>query len=192
MPGNLAAEKKTDRTDSKLFKHTLKVFRSLLLPPSGEPRCRGSLSTQWRHLSCPGLIWPVLDVSCAPFPRRKGWGVMFNSAHVLVSSTYPWAMHSISRLSIPHFVGSLPLCPVTCYHRNVCHHRRTGQSPSAHTRNRTSFPCSPPRQNGTSVTWIENIGDVFLVAPRWATSCVCCFVFLKRKPHATPYFFHGQ
>ena len=48
-----------------------------VLPLSGQPCCRGSLSTPWRHLSCPGLILACIvrffldqkvGVSCSLLP----------------------------------------------------------------------------------------------------------------------------
>ena len=163
VPRNLGAEKNQQEADSQLFGHTLKVFRSPLLALSGDSCCRASLSTPWWHLSSHGLIWPVLDVSCAPIPLPKGWCVMFTSAHALVSSIYPWP--SSPSIDSEEHTRLGPLCDVLspCY--RVCHHRRTGQSPSAHKCNRTSFVFWPPLQSGTSVTWIKKLATV-----AWTTS----------------------
>ena len=81
-------------------------------------------------------------MSCAPSPQQTGCGSMFTSCPCFEHLPTPWGPCGDALLHPP----------------DVCHHRRTGQPPSAHTSNRTRCLSSPPPQSGTSVTWIKKNG----------------------------------
>ena len=127
---------------------------------SGEPCCRSSLSTRWRHLSCLGRIRLVLDVSCALLLETKGWYVVCISAHVLVSSTYTWAKQSIYRLQRSTLRWVLAVFSFwSVINARVSPPTISAVSIDSHIQqNECAF------QSETSVTWIKNIGVGFFLS----------------------------